>query len=219
MKKVLKYIITQTYKPLLVKYLSGTRSYTYKNIRVEVPPTVFHPGFFFSTKLLLNYISEFDLKERSLLELGAGSGLISLFAASKGAIVTASDISESAVNALRKNKYTNNEDLHIIHSDMFDSIPKQYFDFIAVNPPYYKQDPATEKDHAWFCGTNGEYFHKFFSQLSSYINEHSKVLMVLCDGCDLDMIKAFAAKNQLLMECVRTDKNYLETNFIYSIRM
>src|SRR5688572_16644937 len=128
MKKILKYIVRQTYKPLLVKYLSGTRSYSWKGIVLEVPPQVFHPGFFSSTKLLLRHIRYENLQHRTLLELGAGSGLISIFAAEKGAIVTASDINPIAISFLRKNALINKAELQIIHSDLFEKIPQQGFD-------------------------------------------------------------------------------------------
>ncbi|HKB43764.1 MAG TPA: hypothetical protein VKC90_05220, partial [Chitinophagaceae bacterium] len=83
MRNTIKHIVAHTYKPLLVKYLSKTRIYKYENIKLEIPPQVFHPGFFFSTRLLLNYIKQVPLKDKSFLEPGCGSGLISIYAAKK----------------------------------------------------------------------------------------------------------------------------------------
>src|SRR5690242_9706920 len=116
MKEVLKHIVSRTYKPLVVKYLSKTRVYKYGDIRLEVPPQVFHPGFFFSTKLLLNYVKEFALKDKTFLEPGCGSGLISIYAAKKGATVTATDINPVAIECIRKNSLQNNVELTIIQS-------------------------------------------------------------------------------------------------------
>src|SRR6476620_2111727 len=147
MRNLLKYIVARTYKPMLVRYLSGTRHYRYKNIRLEVPPEVFHPGFFTSTKLLLKYISTLDLAKKNFLELGAGSGLIAIYAARRGAQVTASDINYVAVNALKKNKFLNKVEMDVIESDLFQQISKQEFDVIAINPPYYKKEPASEKEY------------------------------------------------------------------------
>src|SRR5688572_16208953 len=105
MRNAVKYIVGAVYKPLLVKYLSKERRYRYKGIEMVIPPQVFHPGFFSSTKLLLNYIASHPLNNHSLLELGAGSGLISIFAAKKGAEVMASDINSIAIRYLHKNTY------------------------------------------------------------------------------------------------------------------
>src|SRR5262249_19238283 len=153
-KTAFKNIVAHTYKPLLAKYLSKKRIYHYKDIRLEIPPEVFHPGFFFSTRLLLNYIKQMPLKERSFLEIGCGSGLISIYAAKKGAKVTATDINTVAIESLKKNSSKNNIELSVIESDLFQNIPVRQFDIVAINPPYYKKKPVTEIDYAWYCGEN-----------------------------------------------------------------
>jgi release factor glutamine methyltransferase len=218
MRKYIKYGITLFYKPLLSKYLSVTRSYTYKGLRLLIPPDVFHPGFFFSTKILLQYIDTLPLQQQSFLELGAGSGLISLYAAKKGACVTASDINPVAVEYLEKNRTFNKVTVRVIQSDLFNDIPLQVFDIIAINPPYYKKTPQSYIDHAWYCGENGEYFDRLFSRLQDYTDAQSQVLMILSDGCDLEMIGGFAGKHGWFMDCILTKKNMIETLFLYAIR-
>lgn len=217
MKAALRNIVAHTYKPLLVKYLSKTRIYKYGDIRLEIPPQVFHPGFFFSTRLLLNYIKQLPLQGKSFLELGCGSGLISIYAANKGSIVTATDINHVAVEFLQKNSRQNETKLTIIRSDLFKRIPEQLFDIIAINPPYYKKQPKTAQEYAWFCGENGEYFSDLFNKLTNYIHVNSEVLMVLFEGCDMEMIENLAAQNGFNLLCVHTRKNLLEKNFIYKI--
>src|SRR5438445_815740 len=103
MNTALKNIIAHTYKPLLVKYLSTARSYSHNGIKLNIPPEVFHPGFFFSTQLLLQHIKELSLGKKRFLELGCGSGLIAITAAGRGAVVTATDINPVAVAALEIN--------------------------------------------------------------------------------------------------------------------
>src|ERR1044071_4715171 len=108
MRTAVKYIVGKTWRPVITKYLTQTRIYRYGEIELEVPPTVFHPGFFFSTKLLLQPIKKLALKDQSFLELGAGSGLISVYAAKNKAIVTATDINPGAIECLGKNSRSNN---------------------------------------------------------------------------------------------------------------
>jgi release factor glutamine methyltransferase len=217
LRTVLRNIVSKTYKPLLVKYLSRTRTYRYKDIHLEIPPQVFHPGFFFSTQLLLQYINRLPLEGKSLLELGAGSGLIAIQAAKKGALVTATDINPIAIQYLHINSVQNNVSPEIIRSNLFADIPKRPFDIIAINPPYYKKQPVTLRDYAWYCGENGEYFSGLFSQLAGYIHKNSEVLMVLCDGCDIKMIETLAAGNGFTLRLMLTKQNILEKNFIYKI--
>jgi release factor glutamine methyltransferase len=218
MKTVLKHIVAHTYKPLLVKYLSKTRTYKYDDIKLDIAPQVFHPGFFFSTQLLLNYVRTLSLQGKSFFELGCGSGLISIYAAKKVANVTASDINPVAVEFLKKNSRDNHVEIEIVQSDLFQNIPAQPFDVIAINPPYYKKKPVTELDYAWFCGENGEYFYALFEGLDNYIHAESEVFMSLFEGCDIEMIKKSATKNGFELSCVHTQTNLLETNFIFSIK-
>lgn len=217
MKTAIRHIVARTYKPWLVKYLSKTRFYKFENISLEIPPQVFHPGFFFSTQLLLNYTRELPLEGKTFLEPGCGSALISIFAAKKKAIVTATDINPVAIEFLKKNAQRNNTTLTIIQSDLFREIPAQQFDIIAINPPYYKKQPTTDLDYAWFCGENGEYFSSLFEGLGRYMHSESIVLMVLFDGCDMEMLNEISAQHGFAMKCVRTRKNLLEKNFIYTI--
>lgn len=214
---MLKQIVSHTYRPLLKRYLSSPRRYTYEDISIVVEPGVFHPAFFFSTKLLLEHLKDCDLQGKTLLELGAGSGLISVYAAKRGAMVSASDISNKAIENVQRNAELNKVDVDIYHSDLFGSIQQKTFDYIIVNPPYFKKDALAEHEYAWYCGRNGEYFEKFFSQLDKYTSTDTKVLMVLSEECDIDMIKQFAQGNNVEMEVVMAKKVYWEMNYIYQL--
>jgi len=217
MRTALKNIVAHTYKPFLEKYLSQKRIYTYGNTRLEIPPEVFHPGFFTSTQFLLQYIKKLELTGKNFLELGAGNGLIAIYVAKHRAKVTATDINPVAIEYLGINSEENKVKLEIILSDLFENIPAQPFDIIAINPPYYKKEPRSLLDHAWYCGENGEFFLKFFNQLPRYIHKTSEVIMVLCDGCDIRMIKEAASQNGFELNCVQTKQSLIEKNFIYKI--
>ncbi len=217
MNTTLRHIVARTYKPLLTKYLSKTRVYRYNGINIDIAPQVFHPGFFFSTRLLLQYCLKIPLNEKTFLELGCGSGLISIVAAKKGAKVTATDINPVAVEFLKNNCARNGVSLQVIQSDLFQTIPQQKFDIIAINPPYYKNKPVTNADYAWFCGENGEYFSALFDTLADHIHKDTEILMVLFDGCDMQMITWFASMNGFVLNCIHSKQNVLEKNHIFKI--
>jgi len=178
---------------------------------------VFNPGFFSSTKLLLRSIGQERFQNKRFLELGAGSGLLSIYAAQNGASVVASDINPIALGTIESNAEQNCVEIETVYSNVFDRIEPQVFDFIVINPPYYKRNPATIKDYAWFCGENGEFFEDLFASLNAYTNDDSLVLMVLCDGCDIPMIKELANENRLSMRCVYSDKTVIEMNYVFKI--
>ena len=56
-KSFFKSLVFRILYPASEKYLSKERSYRYKDISILVFPGVFHPGFFFSTKILLKYLA------------------------------------------------------------------------------------------------------------------------------------------------------------------
>jgi release factor glutamine methyltransferase len=218
MRNIVKYIVAHTYKPLLIKYLTETSTWTYRGIVLEIPPGVFHPRFFYSTRFLLQAVASLPLKNASLLELGAGSGLISFYAERKGAYVTASDINPLAIEYLYKNEQRNNAVLRILDSDLFNSITRQEFDYIVINPPYYKKTPHTSADHAWYCGEYGEYFERLFADLKNYMHKRSIVLMSLCEDCDLEMIEHFAGSNAFRLHRLKEKQSLVEKNYIYQVK-
>jgi release factor glutamine methyltransferase len=161
--------IIKKFTPLLQKiylwYSSKTRNYSYKNIKIIVLPGVFYPGFFKSTRIFLKYIEKINLSGKKVLELGAGSGIISILSAMNGAVVTASDINPIAIENINQNAQMNGVQILTIYSDLFSNISEKNFDFIFINPPYYNKEPKNISETAWFCGEQFEFFVKFFEQL------------------------------------------------------
>ena len=217
MRSLLRYIVRKTWKPYLEKRLSKPQQYRYKKIKLTISPGVFHPAYFYSTKFLLKYILRLELRNKNILELGCGSGLISIAAAKRGALVTSSDISLTAVQALPNNAKLNSAKLTIIHSDLFAMIPDQQFDLIFINPPYYRGKPLTEKDHAWYSGEENEYFTRLFSDVKRFMNKNSKIIMVLSENCEIEFISECCDKNGLVMEMERKKNFFLETEMIFHI--
>lgn len=217
MNKAFKYILSRTYQPVVSRYLSKTRTYRYGKLGLCIPKEVFHPGLFFSTKVLLQYLESIPVSGKSFLELGAGSGLISFVTAQRGAHVTAIDINPVAVSYLHKNSERNGVPIRVMESDLFGSVPAGPFDIIAINPPYYKKDPESAAEHAWYCGKEGQYFSKLFAQIGPFMRAQSAVLMILSDECDLQMIRKIAADNEYTLERVLEKKVFSEHLYIFRI--
>jgi len=217
MRKITRWLASRFYRPVVTKWLSRERRYSSHGLQIDVHPQVFHPGFFFSTRLLLRYLDSLPVAGKSFLELGAGSGLIAFAAEKRGALVTATDINPFALEYLEKNRLANHSGLRLVASDLFDALGSEVFDIIAINPPYYRKTPVTPADHAWNCGENGEYFEKLFAGLGSHVHPGSIVLMILCSGCDLEMIHQLAEKHEFWLNCVKKHRNWLEDNYIFRV--
>ena len=217
MRQLLKKITHPFLKLGLRLYYLKPRRYRYKNVYVQVHPDVFPPHLTLSTKILLDFIDVQDLNGKTLLELGCGCGIISLYAASKNAKVTATDINHTALDYLKKGVAKQQLDVEILYSDLFEQLKNRQFDYIIINPPYYPKKPATMKEQAWFCGEHFEYFQNLFPQLIAFVSASNAVLMILSEDCDIEQIKQIAAKNKLNLNLITEKKVVQEQNYIFRI--
>lgn len=218
-----KKLTTLFVKPLLRRYLRHDRIVHYRGFTCLIKPSVFHPAFFFSSGYLSDFIKGLDLKNSKFLEIGCGSGLVSLTAYKKEANVTCSDINPVAVDCtllnFEKNFGTASENFNCLLSDLFENIPPSPYDVIAINPPYFFEEVKSKEQWAWNCGKDGEYFKKLFAGLSVYINERTEIYMILADNCDVKRISKLAEEARLNMNLQEEKKIRWETNYIFRISM
>lgn len=213
---MLKTLISPILQRLARWYLAKERTYHYEGLKIQIPPGVFHPGLFFSTHILLRRLLLEKPVGKSILELGAGSGLISMVIAKAGSNVLATDINPLAIENLKRNAASNQVILEILESDLFDNIPtERHFDYILINPPFYPKAPKSMAGRAWYCGENFEYFEKLFQQLQKV--RASQIWMILSEDCDLYKISKLAEKNNLKLKLIHGETNFWERNSIFSI--
>lgn len=217
LRNILKRITNPLLKGGAKLYYRKPRKFSYQNIEVLVHPEVFPPHLTLSTKILLDFISEIDIQNKTFLELGCGSGIISLFASKKGAIVTASDINKTALEYLEEASKKQQLKLQCIASDLFENINEKHFDFIIINPPYYPKNPESIKEKAWFCGEDFEYFKNLFQQIPVYLSEENTTFMILSEDCEIEKIKSIATQNGIDFQRVFSTKKAGELNFIFRL--
>jgi len=198
-------------------YTRKERDFKYDGLIIRLLPGIFHPWFFGSTIIFLNWLRCKNLTSKEIMELGAGNGLISLVLARDGGEVTATDISPTAVQALRENARRNCIDLKIIHSDLFEKVHDRGFDYVLINPPYFPRDPSTEAEHAFYCGADFDYFNRLFSQLVTRAPTEM-VWIILSENCDLDRIHAIAKGKELSLLPVHKERRLFEWFYIFEVR-
>ena len=124
---------------------------------------------FFLLKEVLNY------KARRFLEVGCGSGLISLSYAEKysDADVWCCDIDEASILYVeRKAKEKNLTNLYVVKSDLFENISGK-FDIIAFNPPYL----PTDKGYADL--EDDGVIWRFLSEFPNYLERNGKMFIIM----------------------------------------
>jgi release factor glutamine methyltransferase len=214
-RRIYKRIARHTLQPAVRWYLKKPRRYRHRGMEIRVLPGVFHPGFFISTKLLVRHLSSIDLHGKSLLELGCGSGMVSVFAALQGATVKASDINPKAVENALLNASLNGVNIHAAQSDLFQALPADPFDIVVINPPYYPREPHNDMERAWYCGAGFEYFEKLFSQLAQ--RRDGEILMILSEDCDVQRIREIGASTGFDWEIAMEANRSGERNWIFSL--
>jgi release factor glutamine methyltransferase len=130
-----------------VAYLTGTREFW--SMALSVTPAVLVPRP--ETEVLVEMALQLlplD-EERSILDLGTGSGAIALALASErpACRVTAADVSPEALTVASQNaRALGVEHIRWRCGSWFDPVRGERFDLIAANPPYVAAaDPALEK--------------------------------------------------------------------------
>lgn len=92
--------------------------------------------------------------DESVLEIGCGSGVVSLHCANVGARVTAGDINPVAVELTKKNAELNDLKINVVLTDVYESVSGT-FDTIIFNLPYLPVDDDIPLAEAWSGGEDG----------------------------------------------------------------
>lgn len=180
-------------RPIARWYFKKPRKWNYKGLELLIQPEVFFPQLTASTSVFIDYLDSLELKDLQVLDVGCGSGALSIFSAKKGAKVLAIDISPKAIENTRENALSNRVEIAIKQSDLFDKLDRQLsFDYVLINPPFYPKSPNSIEERAWYCGHDFQYFRKLFSELSEFSTSIQRCLMILSEDCELKTIKSIA---------------------------
>lgn len=125
-------------------------------------------------------------KESKVLDLCTGSGAIAVTVAlEKGAEVTASDISEKALETAKRNAEKLGGKVKFVQSDLFDDIENK-FDVIVSNPPYISKadmdalQPEVKKEPyiALYGGEDGlSFYRKIAAAAPEKLNDNGMIFL------------------------------------------
>ena len=120
------------------------------SIDIAEDPEVYPPS---DDSILL--IESLDVIPREkVLEVGCGSGVVSIHCAKNGCYVTAVDVNPRAVELARRNSVANGTDIRVLESDVYGNVDG-VFDTIVFNLPYLPVDEEGLLAKAWSGGPDG----------------------------------------------------------------
>ncbi len=119
-----------------IEYITNTASFYGKDFYVDSNVLIPRP----ETEILIDLVVSTckGIKKPRIVEIGTGSGIISIMLAHliPDAIITAIDISEEALHVAKKNTEKHAVDIEFIHSDLCENFSEKNFDMLVSNPPY-----------------------------------------------------------------------------------
>lgn len=124
-----------------------------------------HPDMTYASGIVIDNLP-LDLFQKDVLDVGCGTGVISIATAYRGATVVACDNSRKATNLTAENLLENpriQDQVIVIESDLFEGLkkamPDQRFDFVLANLwfPESANDNADSKRQAIRC------YHDYFN--------------------------------------------------------
>ena len=145
------------------------------------------------TFLLLDCVR--DVEGKKVLEMGCGTGIISIHCAKAGASVTAVDVNPGALECTRVNARSNHLSIQVIESDLFSAITDD-FDLIIFNPPYLPVSEDGELERAWAGGEGGlEVVERFLGEALSHLRPDGRVLLLISSKMDMARLERLIASS------------------------
>ncbi|MCD4817226.1 MAG: peptide chain release factor N(5)-glutamine methyltransferase [Candidatus Cloacimonetes bacterium] len=157
-------------------YFWGLKFYVDSNVLIPRP----------ETELLIENVLKNHSGKISILDIGTGSGAISIALATElpKADIYASDISSDAIKVAKKNAIYHKTPINFVYSNLFENISTK-FDVIISNPPYISEQEYLclseeitryEPKSALVAQNDGYFFYdNILSQAEQHLKEKGKI--------------------------------------------
>lgn len=188
----------------------------FKNLELEVLDSVYEPAE--DSFLLAEQISKENLQGKKVLDLCTGSGIQAVVAALQGAEVIAVDINSKACEnvVLNAEKLGVEEKIEVVECDLFENINGK-FDLISFNPPYLPADEV--RDIRIEAEEDGRAtINRFLDEVSGYLTEDGKALMVQSSLNNLNKTLKNAEKNGLKAVVIGREKVFFEEILLIELK-
>lgn len=185
---------------------------------ILVLPEVFNPKLFQTGAFLAETLDDRLIpRGADVLDMGTGSGIGAVFAATWAERVVAVDINAEAVRCARINALLNRVDgrVEVRHGDLFAPVAGERFDVVLFNPPFFRGTPKGAFDYAWRSNDTVE---RFAAGLSRHLLPDGHALVILSSVSDTPTFLRAFRDNGLTVEPLVERDFFVETFAIYRLR-
>lgn len=154
-------------------------------IDIVVLPSVYNPVVFRAGEYFAKLLSEMRLpgitatgdSPATALDMGSGTGVIAIVAASRGYRVDAVDLNDEAVRCTRINAEINlvDGDLTAYHGNLFEPVMGNTYDLITFSPPSFRGVPSSKFDLCW---RSQDIFERFARDLPGMLKRDGVALVL-----------------------------------------
>lgn len=198
-----------------------TRNVRIGDLALIVPPSVFHPGIFITSRIFSAFLRSLDLTGKAVVEIGTGSGVLALSAARAGArSVLALDINPAAVRAAEGNAALNGLS-GIVSARVSDLLSAarahELFDVIISSPPSFSGEPRDMADRAWHAGPSYRDIASLFEQARRHLADEGVMYVLLSSDTDVALLESLARKAGFDWEEITRHSIWVEAFMIYRL--
>lgn len=176
----------------------------FENYKLSIAPEVFNPNWGEGCRMMSKIK---DLFIGDVLEIGTGSGILSIFAAEKAAKVIATDISPHAIECAKKNilRYKYENKISLREGSLFSVInDDEKFDTIIFNPPFLKGKIDEKKVNIKNAYLDNNYIvlESFLKEVKNYLKENGNIYICFGGVGDVGYLNYLIALNNYNVQIV-----------------
>jgi release factor glutamine methyltransferase len=180
---------------LTLKDINEKKEFEIFGKEIIVLPGIFVP-MWGDSLLLAKAIKEIAREGDFVLDLGTGTGVQGIFAASNNAKVISSDINLKSIECMKKNrkKFNLEKQIEVRLSDLFENISEK-FDIIIFNPPFRWFKPRDMLER----GTLDENYRtltRFFSEVGEHLLKDGKIILAFSESGDVNYLEKLIKENR-----------------------
>lgn len=191
-----------TTRPYLNKVMAHTEPYEVDVFgkSITVLPGVMSPKYDWAGVYMIDYLPK-DFSGQDVLELGPGSGLVSVFIGLRGATsITAADINPEAIENTKINfEKFNLTNAEAVVSDVFSNVPTKQYDSIIFNLPYHDGAPANDLEKG-VIDAGYHAMETFLGEVKSFLKEDGKLYLGFSQSGDVARFKKALEKNNIQID-------------------